>query len=83
MTKKEKLFSKAKNSPGGLTFNELCRLAELAGFVFRNQSGSHKIYKHPATGEMMNLQPYGKHAKKYQVMQLLDVINKHGLISEV
>jgi len=46
MLRKSKLFNKAKNSPYNFKFKELCTLAENVGFIFRNQTGSHKIYKH-------------------------------------
>jgi predicted RNA binding protein YcfA (HicA-like mRNA interferase family) len=75
----DKLIHKARSSPRNLTFDELCLLAERIGFVFRNQSGSHKIYKHPIHGTIMNFQPdkrdKGK-AKIKQVKQLLDFIDE-------
>lgn len=75
MTAKEKLLDKARNSPTGITFDELCNLAKKSGFTFRRQNGGHKIYKHPC-GAMMNFQP-GKNgmAKPYQVRQLIDFID--------
>lgn len=79
MSKKKKLYQKAINSPANLSFKELCSLAEYAGFEFRNQAGSHKIYKHPVINEMINIQPEGNKAKPYQVKQLLEIIDKHGL----
>lgn len=76
MTAMEKLLDKARNSPSGITFDELCRLADKSGFRFRRQAGSHKIYKHPAHGVMMNFQPdKNGMAKSYQVKQLLDFID--------
>jgi len=73
------LYEKAVNSPANLSFYELCFLAEAVGFEFRNQTGSHRIYKHPVINEMINIQPDGNKAKPYQVRQLLKIINKHGL----
>jgi predicted RNA binding protein YcfA (HicA-like mRNA interferase family) len=75
---KERLIEKARTSPGNLLFDEICALAESVGFLFRNQSGSHRIYKHPS-GKMMNFQP-DKHdkskAKRYQIRQLLAFIEE-------
>lgn len=85
MSKKDKIYKKAKYSPENLTFNELCSLAEHAGFEFRNQSGSHKIYKHPVNKKMMNFQPDEKNkgkAKKYQVGQLIEIIEEYNLMEE-
>jgi len=71
----EKLLARARNSPFGITFDELCRIADKNGFIFRRQSGSHKIYKHPQ-GALMNFQPdKNGMAKVYQLKQLLDFID--------
>jgi predicted RNA binding protein YcfA (HicA-like mRNA interferase family) len=83
MGKKDKILTKAKKSPENLTFNELCSLAEHAGFEFRNQTGSHKIYKHPTIKKMLNLQPDKNDkskAKKYQIKQLIAYIDDFNLM---
>ncbi len=84
MGKKEKLLHKAKNSPSNFKFTELCLLAEKFGFKFRNQSGSHKIYKHEEYGKMMNFQPNKKDkskAKQYQIEELIAFIEDNDLNS--
>lgn len=83
MSKKDKLITKARRSPSNLSFDELCQLAELAGFKFRNQSGSHKIYKHPEIRQTIPFQENKgdkSKAKPYQVKQLLSLIDDHGLL---
>jgi predicted RNA binding protein YcfA (HicA-like mRNA interferase family) len=83
MGKKNKILTKAKKSPENITFNELCSLAEHAGFEFRNQTGSHKIYKHPTIKKMLNLQPDKNDkskAKKYQIKQLIAYIDDFNLM---
>jgi len=85
MSKKDKLYKKAKASPENLSFVELCSLAEHAGFEFRNQTGSHKIFKHPANKKMLNFQPDEKNkgnAKKYQVKQLVEIIENYNLMDD-
>jgi predicted RNA binding protein YcfA (HicA-like mRNA interferase family) len=86
MTKKiNKLYKKLKKSPINAAYNEICQLAQEAGFVFRKQSGSHKIYKHPIYRRIMNFQPDKSDkskAKKYQVSQLIDFIDNNKLIKE-
>ena len=85
MGKKDKLFKKARDSSENLTFNELCYLAEHAGFEFRNQTGSHKIYKHPVIKKTMNFQPDKKDkskAKKYQTKQLITIIEDFNLMED-
>lgn len=84
MNKTQRLYQAATRSPNSFLFRDLCKLAKDVGFKFRGQSGSHKIYKHPTLGAMMNFQPDKKDKKKakgYQVNQLLDFINEHNLIS--
>jgi predicted RNA binding protein YcfA (HicA-like mRNA interferase family) len=86
MTKKIlKLYNKLKESPTNASYDEVCQLAEKAGFVFRKQNGSHKIYKHPIYQRIMNFQPDKNDkskAKKYQVSQLIDFIDNNELIKE-
>jgi len=82
MGKKEKLYRKAKESPGNLRFSELCTLAEYVGFEFRNQTGSHRIYKQITINKMINLQPDKRDkskARKYQIKQLLSIIDDYNL----
>jgi predicted RNA binding protein YcfA (HicA-like mRNA interferase family) len=69
------LLAKARNNPKGLRFDELCALAECAGFFFGRQKGSHLIYKRNGYKEHINLQRTkdGK-AKPYQVRQVLNHI---------
>ena len=79
---KKKLLNKAKKSPSNLRFKELCLLAEKCGFIYRNQSGDHKIYKHKEYAKIMNFQPDKKNkskAKKYQIKQLIDFIEDNKL----
>ena len=89
--KKIKLYKKLKNSPTNASYSDLCKLAELAGFVHKKKTGGkkkgggHKIYKHPINKAMMNFQPNKKDkskAKKYQVDQLIESIEVNNLIKE-
>lgn len=86
MTKNRiKIYIKLKKSPTNATYSEICQLAEHAGFVFRKQKGSHKIYKHPSLKGTMNFQSDKKDkskAKKYQVSQLIDFIDRYELIKK-
>lgn len=84
MTRREKLYEKALNNPKDLSFDELCRLAEYAGFGFKRQKGSHRIYKHPeipGIEQTINIQEWKNgEAKPTQVRNLLDLIDKYRLI---
>ena len=81
MSRARKLLESARNSQNNFSFADLCALAEAAGYVFRRQKGSHRIYKHPGVAGILNLQEAndGK-AKPAQVRQLLGYINEHDLI---
>ncbi len=85
MSRQVKLYEKALRNPKGLAFDELCRLAEYAGFSFARQKGSHKTYKNTEIHDRLDQQitiSSGKHgeAKPYQVRDLLDLIEKYDLI---
>lgn len=74
-----KLLDKARRSPAGLRFSELCKLAEAFGFVFQRQKGSHKIYSNDHIRQMLNFQDDHGKAKAYQVRQLLDCADRNQL----
>lgn len=83
MGRKGKLYNKAKTSPTNFKFKELCSLAESVGFVFRNQTGSHKIYRHPIHKLTLNFQPDKRDkskAKRFQISQLINIIDELKLI---
>mgnify|MGYP001594580636 CR=1 FL=1 len=75
-----KLLQLARNSPGGLRFSDLCRLAEAFGFLLQRQKGSHRIYAHDGPRQIMNFQNDRGSAKAHQVRQLLDCVERNGLI---
>lgn len=85
MSRWAKLLARARENPAGLRFRDLCALVERAGFVKRNQKGSHVVYKHP---EIKGLRPLplqqGKSgmAKPYQVRQFLCIIETYELTVE-
>lgn len=79
MGKKEKLFESAKNSAKNFKFNDLIKLAEYYGFVFKRQKGSHTMMKHKKEKIFMNFQDKNGEAKPYQVKQLLDAIDEFNL----
>jgi predicted RNA binding protein YcfA (HicA-like mRNA interferase family) len=70
------LLAKARSSPSGLRFSELCVLAECFGWRFNRSRGSHHIYKRTGYVQAMNFQDVGGKAKPYQVRQLLRAIDE-------
>ncbi len=76
---KRKTLVKALNNPGGLRFVELRGLAEAFGFRLARVSGSHHILRNPAIGEILNVQDVSGAAKRYQVRQLLALVEEYNL----
>jgi hypothetical protein len=74
------LLAKARSNAKGLRFDEVCALAECAGFSFYRQKGSHMIYKRVGYMEHIDLQRTkdGK-AKPYQARQVLRHIDALAL----
>ncbi len=71
MTKREKLWKKAQESPQNLTFDEFETLLRQTGWIFSRQRGSHCLWYSP-NGQSLPIQPRkdGK-AKLYQVQQFI------------
>lgn len=76
----QKLFDKMCKAQANIPFSDLCTLAELVGFTFARQKGSHKVYKHKKHPEFMNFQSVKGKAKSYQIKQLIAFINEHDLL---
>jgi len=74
-----KIYDKLLAGSRNVRFEDACRLAEGFGFRLDRTRGSHHIFRHPM-GLMLNFQPdrHGQ-AKPYQLRQLLDLVEEHGL----
>lgn len=69
MTKKDKLWQKAKTNPQNLTFGEFETLLQQCNWQFSRQKGSHRLWYSPQN-KPLPIQPQkdGK-AKVYQIKQ--------------
>lgn len=74
MSRCKDLLKAARNNPVGLSFSDLCALAECHGFTLARTKGSHLIYKRPGYRGLLNFQDVKGEAKPYQVRQLLRAI---------
>lgn len=63
-----------------LSFAEFQSLLEAFGYSLDRIKGSHHTYRHPVIGQRMQIQPNGKSAKDYQILQFRRIVEKHGLI---
>jgi predicted RNA binding protein YcfA (HicA-like mRNA interferase family) len=60
-------------------FADFERLLVAFGFVLDRQTGSHRIWYHPATKARMNVQPRAGKVKPYQARQLVQLVESRGL----
>ena len=65
-------------SDANIRFNDLCALLRRLGFHERIR-GSHHIFTRADVDGILNLQPMGSNAKAYQVKQVRQFIQHHGL----
>jgi predicted RNA binding protein YcfA (HicA-like mRNA interferase family) len=80
MTRIDKLYGKLLANPrSALSFREFEKLLRAFGFEHDRTKGSHQIWLHPQVTRILNVQVSGKHAKPYQVRELLELVEEHGL----
>lgn len=79
---KRKLLRKVLSGSKNIAFSDIVLLAESFGFRLSRVNGSHHIFSHPDTSELVNLQEVEGKAKPYQVKQLLRIVEKYGLEME-
>jgi hypothetical protein len=70
MSKHNKLLTKARNHPEGLSFNEFKTLMSRCGWKYDRQAGSHEIWYSPKSF-ILSIQNRAGKAKGYQVKQFL------------
>lgn len=80
MTKPAKLYALLLQSTNrDVTFRDFIALVEAFGFSHQRTKGSHQSFAHPDCPRLLVLQPKGKDAKRYQIRELLDLIEEFGL----
>jgi len=62
-----------------ITFRDLDRVLVALGFTHARTNGSHRIYVHPGVPRPFPVQPDGKEAKRYQIRELLELMETYGL----
>jgi len=75
----ETILSDMRANPEGIKFNEARKVAEhfFAEFGKPRIAGSHHVYKMPWPGDpRINIQKDGPRAKRYQVIQMLEAVDK-------
>lgn len=75
----ETILGDMRTNPEGIKFNEARKVAEhfFAEFGKPRIAGSHHVYKMPWPGDpRINIQKEGPKAKRYQIIQMLEVVDK-------
>ena len=80
MVKPSKLFVLLlENSNRDVAFRDFLALIVALGFVHSRTKGSHQSFVHKKCPKLLVVQPKGKDAKRYQVRELLVMIEEYGL----
>lgn len=80
MVKPAKLYAQLLQSTNrSIAYRDFEKLVAAFGFSFDRMNGSHAIYKHPLITRPFPIQPEGKDAKRYQVRDLLELVEQYGL----
>jgi predicted RNA binding protein YcfA (HicA-like mRNA interferase family) len=80
MAKAAKLYAQLLQSANrSVAYRDFEKLVVEFGFEFDRMNGSHAIYKHPLVPRPFPIQREGKDAKRYQVRDLLELVEQYGL----
>lgn len=84
MVKPAKLHSHLLQSTDrSVSFRDFVAMVEAFGFVHQRTKGSHQSYIHPDCPRLLVIQPLGKDAKRYQIREFLDLVERYALNIEV
>ncbi|MHB9296128.1 hypothetical protein PilKf_01882 [Pillotina sp. SPG140] len=80
MAKHEKLLQKilSGRQDASINFSEAVTLLDSFGFSAR-RNGSHHIFYREGVIEIINIQPDGSKAKRYQIKQIREIVIKYKL----
>jgi hypothetical protein len=79
---KKKILWKVLAGSKNVRFEEIKILAEAFGFRLKRVRGSHHVFTHPGTPDLLNLQDCGGQAKPYQIRQFLSLVEEYHLSME-
>lgn len=79
MVKPAKLLERLLQGHRSLSFRDFEKLLRALGFEHDRTTGSHSQYVHPKVPRSFPVQPDGKEAKRYQLRELLELIEEYGL----
>lgn len=79
MVKPAALLQRLLDGQRNLSFRDLERVLIALGFILDHTKGSHRQYVHPKVPRPFPIQPDGKEAKRYQIRELLELVEAYGL----
>jgi predicted RNA binding protein YcfA (HicA-like mRNA interferase family) len=80
MVKPAKLYALLlQSSSRSIAYRDFEKLVLAFGFNFVRMNGSHAIYTHSKLPRPFPIQPQGKDAKRYQVRELLELVEQYAL----
>lgn len=80
MVKLGRLYAQLLQSASrSISFRDFEALLTAFGFEHVRTTGSHRQYVHPFISRPFPVQPDGKDAKRYQVRELLELVEQYGL----
>ncbi len=82
MVKADAILAQVLEGRGTIPFRDFESVLAALGFELKRQKGSHRIYMHPKVRRPFPVQPDGRDAKRYQVRQLRDMIERYHLTIE-
>jgi predicted RNA binding protein YcfA (HicA-like mRNA interferase family) len=83
MVKPAKLYAQLLQSTNrSVAFRDFIALIEAFGFREVRSRGSHRCFEHSDCPKLLVIQPKGADAKRYQVRELLDMIEGFRLTLE-
>ncbi|MDI1296962.1 MAG: type II toxin-antitoxin system HicA family toxin [bacterium] len=79
MVKPAKILERLLQGNRSLAFRDFERLLRALGFELDRTTGSHRQYVHNKVPRPFPVQPDGKDAKRYQIRELLELVEAYGL----
>ncbi|CAN5332097.1 hypothetical protein BH10PSE13_BH10PSE13_20360 [soil metagenome] len=80
MVKPAKLLQRLIQGQHGISFRDFERILIALGFEWKRTKGSHRHYLHPKVPRPFPVQPdKSNDAKRYQIRELLELIEAYGL----
>tara|TARA_R110000782_G_scaffold78293_5_gene156115 strand:- start:105768 stop:106019 length:252 start_codon:yes stop_codon:yes gene_type:complete len=82
VVKPAKLLERLLQGQRSVSFRDFEKLLRALGFEHDRTTGSHRQYVHSKVPRSFPIQPDGKDAKRYQVRELLELVEEYGLYIE-